>query len=66
MLLRWGIEQADAAGKICYLESTPTAFPVYQKYGWVKVDDVVLDLERFGGPREEVIAIMVRKPKSLS
>ena len=62
MLLRWGIEQADAAGKKCYLESTPAAFPVYQRYGWVKIDEAVVDAEQFGG-QNEIVAIMVREPR---
>lgn len=64
--MRWGIDQADAAGRKCYLESTPVALPIYCKYGWRKVDEVLIDLEKFGGPKENVIAVMMREPRALS
>jgi hypothetical protein len=64
MLLRWVTEQADAAGKKSYLESTPVAYPLYCKYGWVKVDEVVIDLSRFGGQEDIVMAVMIREPRA--
>jgi len=62
MLVKWGVEKADAVGRKCYLESTPAAYPLYQRYGWADVDEIVLDLVKFG-EGEHRIKIMMREPK---
>ena len=35
MLLSWGIERADAEGLEAYLDASPSAKPLYEKFGWV-------------------------------
>jgi hypothetical protein len=66
MLLKWGLEKADAANAKCYLESTPDAYALYCKYGFHKVDELVTDLRGYGEEDAHVIKIMIREPKSCS
>jgi GNAT superfamily N-acetyltransferase len=58
-LLKWGMERADAeeaggdgngekTGWPCFLEASVAGRPLYEKYGFVKVADVVTDLTPFG------------------
>jgi hypothetical protein len=63
MLVRWGVEKADAVGRKCYLESTPAAYSLYRKFGWADVDEIVLDLGKYG-KGEHSIKIMMREPKA--
>lgn len=34
MIIRWGIEQAECEDRACYLDSTPKAVKLYQRYGF--------------------------------
>ncbi|KAH7191974.1 acyl-CoA N-acyltransferase [Fusarium flagelliforme] len=41
LLIRWGVERADAEGLPCFLEATPKGRPIYEKYGFqMKGQDV--------------------------
>jgi len=40
MIIRWGLEQADGADGILYLESSPKAVAVYDRYGFEYRDRV--------------------------
>lgn len=59
MLLQWGVEKADAAGRKCYLEATPAAYGAYRKYGWETVDEIMIDLQDY----QHRIKVMMREPK---
>jgi len=65
MLVRWGIEKADASVRKCYLESTPVAYDLYCKHSWVTVDEIVLGLKKYGG-HEHKIMIMMREPRAVT
>ena len=52
MLLDWGLRMADERGLECYLESSVMGRPLYQRYGFVPVKDISLDLRRWGGDEE--------------
>lgn len=36
MMLQWGCDRADEEGVECYVDSSPQALKLYQKFGWVK------------------------------
>ncbi|CAM1508042.1 Fc.00g048900.m01.CDS01 [Cosmosporella sp. VM-42] len=42
-LMRWGVNLADAEGLPCFLEATPNARPVYEKYGFRVVSEDELE-----------------------
>ncbi len=48
MLIRPGLEAADEAGMQTYIEASPDGLPLYLKYGWEPVDEMVIDMEKHG------------------
>ncbi|KAJ6086292.1 hypothetical protein N7486_010573 [Penicillium sp. IBT 16267x] len=61
-LLRWGIALADSLQTRIYLEATPEGYPIYLKYGWKRLDEVELDLEKLGSQGKESFILMMRDP----
>ena len=59
MLVRWGVERADAEGLPCYVDSTPVAVPVYERHGFRVVDRLVIEGADHGG-EDLVETMMVR------
>ncbi|KAF2137922.1 uncharacterized protein K452DRAFT_257132, partial [Aplosporella prunicola CBS 121167] len=62
MLLRWGLERADKAGLITYLEATEAGRPVYKRFGFEDIKTTEFDLSRWGGQGIELNTTMVRQP----
>lgn len=66
LLLRYGIGKADAdrgedgEGCECYLEASPAGRPVYEKYGYVEVGRMVMDLSERGLERFEEVPVRER------
>lgn len=61
MLLQSGLEKIDAEGAKTWLEATPQGQPVYAKFGWKAVDEIVVDLEKYGcGKWVQRITVMER------
>ncbi|KAJ4363918.1 hypothetical protein N0V83_009371 [Neocucurbitaria cava] len=49
LLIRWGIEQAEKDGVPAYLEAGVMGRPIYERYGFVQVGDLLdVDLKEFG------------------
>ena len=48
MLLQTGLEKIDAERAKSWLEATPQGQPLYAKFGWKVVDEIVFDLEKYG------------------
>lgn len=46
-LLEWGLQQADETGPWAYLETAVTLQPLFEKFGWVTVDEVAVDFDGF-------------------
>lgn len=63
MLVKWGTEKADAAGRKSYLESSPAANRLYRKYGWVEVDEMVIGLKKYE-EEDHRMSVMKREPSS--
>lgn len=62
MLLEDILAEADTAGLECYLEATDTAKPLYERHGFVTVNELRFDPAAYGieGFRRERQTIMVR------
>lgn len=41
-LIRYGLDPADEDGLEAYVESTPSALSVYEHFGWINMDEVVV------------------------
>ncbi|KAF3480077.1 uncharacterized protein GIQ15_05424 [Arthroderma uncinatum] len=39
LFLQWGVDKADAMGLECWLDATDYGRPVYERYGFINVDD---------------------------
>lgn len=63
MLIRQGLEAADKAGAQTYIEATPDGLPLYLKFGWEPVDEMVIDMGRHGaGSGIERMPYLMREP----
>lgn len=64
MLMRWGLERADEEGVEAYLEASPDGKPIYEHFGFVAQEELVVDLEGKGlGDKKFVEVFMVRPVK---
>ncbi|CAF9919151.1 MAG: hypothetical protein ALECFALPRED_000983 [Alectoria fallacina] len=62
MLIRPGLDDADRAGAQTYIEASPDGLPLYLKHGWAPVDEMVLDMEKYGaGSGVEVMPFLMRE-----
>ena len=66
LLLRWGIDRADAYGIPCYLQGSPDGASLYQKYGFTTVEEVLLDLRPWNSPIEQVKYLAMLRPAGCS
>jgi N-acetylglutamate synthase-like GNAT family acetyltransferase len=49
-LIQTGLDDAAAlALDKAYLEASEAGYPLYKKFGWQDVDQVFVDLEKYGG-----------------
>ncbi|KAF4460330.1 gnat family [Fusarium albosuccineum] len=60
LLIRWGLDKADAAGQPCFLEATVKGKGLYEKFGYRTVGEDVFDWPE----RRTVEAYMVRDAKT--
>ena len=49
MIVKWGCDEADKTGLPAYLEATAAGLPIYLKQGFEKIDEVVIDCDRWAG-----------------
>ncbi len=63
MLITPGLEAADRAGAKTYIEASPDGLPLYEKCGWVVVDEMRVDMGRHGvsGGGVEVMPCLMRE-----
>lgn len=66
MLLKVGLDLADAEGRKTYIEATEDGHPVYLKLGWKDVDKLVVDGTKYGGDGPAVNYIMMRDPQPIN
>ncbi|KAI8938838.1 hypothetical protein NX059_004701 [Plenodomus lindquistii] len=63
MLVRWGCERADERGVECYVEASVVGAPLYARFGFQKVREMIVEVERFGRGEDVLLIIMVRPAK---
>ncbi len=61
MLLCEGLARADAAGARTYLESSAKGVGLYLSYGFRLVEDIEIDMRRYGGSGVAVEKCMMRE-----
>ncbi|KAK4692536.1 hypothetical protein P7C71_g4688, partial [Lecanoromycetidae sp. Uapishka_2] len=62
LLLDEGLAHADKDNAKAYLEASPAGVKLYRKYGWREVDEVLTDLEMYGGSGLHSEICMMREP----
>ncbi|KAF2499019.1 acyl-CoA N-acyltransferase [Lophium mytilinum] len=60
LLLKWGLDQADAAGLPTYLEASEMGRPLYARLGFEPKKETHFDLGRYGSEGVEINTAMVR------
>lgn len=50
-MLAWGLQQADRKDKGIYTGTSRDVAGWYQRFGFIVVDDIVVDLQEFGQSR---------------
>jgi len=64
MLLVPGLEMADKDNAKTYVSASAKGLGLYLKYGWVEVDEIVMDFSLYGGAKHIRTALLIREPKS--
>jgi GNAT superfamily N-acetyltransferase len=59
------LELADNGFAKTYIEASEQGRGLYEKFGWVEVDEIVIDLSPYGGAKEEKMALMMREPGTM-
>jgi GNAT superfamily N-acetyltransferase len=59
-LLRWCADVADQYGLPIYLEASPAGYHLYRKFGFEDVENIDMDLTRWGGVGTHRFACMIR------
>lgn len=67
LLLTHGLEVVDKANSLSYLDSSSLGQNIYLKHGWRAVDEITVDLGKYGIDKggEEVSLCMIREPKGV-
>ncbi|KIW63424.1 hypothetical protein, variant 4 [Phialophora macrospora] len=61
MLIKWGLDIADALQLPAYLESSPVAHRLYQKFGFKDIDELILSPQWNYGSENPSIYFMLRE-----
>ncbi|CZR60204.1 uncharacterized protein PAC_10100 [Phialocephala subalpina] len=64
--LFWATEFADRHGLVCWTEASVVAVPVYKKFGFEAVDEIITEFDESVGGGEYVSNCMIREPKRTS
>lgn len=59
-LVKWGADVADQHGLPCYLEGSPAGYHLYRKFGFEDVENLDMDLTRWGGEGIHRFVCMIR------
>ncbi|OCL15025.1 acyl-CoA N-acyltransferase [Glonium stellatum] len=62
MLVQWGVDKADEMGVETYLDSSIIARPLYERFGFEVVKEVIFDRTQWGGEGLDYHFCMLRKP----
>lgn len=61
--LAWGTELADKSELACWVQASPMSFSLYQKFGFVIQDQVVVPLHESCGGRTQTSSCMMRESR---
>ncbi|RFU25007.1 hypothetical protein B7463_g11334, partial [Scytalidium lignicola] len=59
------LELADKDKAKSFIQASPKGLGLYLKHGWTEVDDIMLDLSHYGGPKHVKTSLMIREPRSI-
>ncbi|OMP85218.1 hypothetical protein BK809_0003886 [Diplodia seriata] len=62
MLIRWGTEQADKAGLICFLEASEAGRELYKRHGFEDQETTEFNLSEYGVSGIDKNTTMIRQP----
>ena len=60
MLIKHGLDIVDAKGARAELEATPHGKPVYERYHFLEVDEIIFEMEKYGSTGRQVTTCMIR------
>jgi hypothetical protein len=63
MLLGPLLELADKHHAKTFVQASPEGLGLYLRYGWVQVDEVMIDFSPYGGPKQVKTALLIREPR---
>jgi len=62
MLVQWGLDMADAIGGEAYLEATEVGRQVYQKLGFVVLEQYTIPLPPKWAAKDQTQVLLMRRP----
>ena len=63
MLLAPVLGLADKENAKTFIQASAEGIGLYLKFGWVKVDEIVLDFSPYGGEKEVKTALLIRESR---
>lgn len=65
MLIAEGLANADRDNARTYIEASPAGYELYLRHGWKQVDEVVIDIGKYGGHGVATEKLLLREPGQL-
>lgn len=62
LLIADGLANIDRDNARVYLEASTAGYGLYLRHGWKPVDEVAIDISRYGGHGEVTMKLLLRKP----
>ena len=63
MLLKEVWEQVDQDGAKVFVQASKEGMGLYERFGWVEVDEILMDFSRYGGEKNVRTSLMIREPQ---
>ena len=61
MLIGEGLADADRDNARTYIEASPAGYELYLRHGWEQVDEIVIDIGKYGGRGVATEKLLLRK-----
>lgn len=62
-LIEIGLSMADAAGARTYIEASAVGLPIYLRRDWKAVDEIRIDVRKYGAEEVAVEKLLMREPR---
>lgn len=62
MLIGEGLADADRNNARTYIEASPAGYDLYLRHGWKQVDEIVIDVGKYGGHGVATEKLLLREP----